>query len=287
MILNRDTRILIVGLGLIGGSYAESLSSSGYRVDAIDRDPAAISLALKRGYIGRGWSDALSAPIEEYDLIVLALYPHALTEWLKEHAHRIATGAVVTDVTGVKGCVARTAQELLGERAEYISAHPMAGKEVSGVANADGNIFRGANYIIVPTERNTPEGIATCRALAETLGFGSIHELDVESHDSTVGYLSHLTHCIAVALMTARDTADLADYSGDSFLDLTRIATINDELWSELFLSNKTALLNEMELFEKGFDRLKQRIASGDREGIREILRQSTINRRAFEHREK
>lgn len=287
MTLNKDTKILIVGLGLIGGSYAESLSAKGYLVDAIDRDPDAIALAIDRKYIRRGWTNACFAPIEEYDLIILALYPHVLIEWLKENFHRIRQRAVVTDVTGVKAGVVRDAQAIIGDRAEYISAHPMAGREVSGVANADGRIFKGANYIIVPTERNTADGIAVCRALAETLEFGSIHELDIESHDSTVGFLSHLTHCIAVALMTARDTADLADYSGDSFRDLTRIASINDELWSELFLANKSALLEQMELFEKGLDRLKERIADGDRDGIREILRQSTFNRRAFDHTEK
>ena len=283
MKLNKDMKILIVGLGLIGGSYAEALSKKGYEVGAIDQKQEAIDFALRKGYIASGKTSVDKDYVGKFDIVVFALYPHAFVEWIEKYQNCLKSGAIVTDVTGVKGGVVSDVQNALRKDVEFIAAHPMAGRECSGVENAKAEIFEGANYIVVPTEKNTQEAIELCKDLGRELGFKHISELSVKQHDETVGFLSHLTHCIAVSLMVCKESGHLADYTGDSFRDLTRIAKINDEMWSELFLANKDELVEQMNLFEQHFGKLKECIQNDDREGIREMMRLSTKRRKVFD----
>ena len=283
MKLNKDMKILIVGLGLIGGSYAEALSKKGYEVGAIDQKQEAIDFALHKGYIASGKTSVDKDYVGKFDIVVFALYPHAFVEWIEKYQNCLKSGAIVTDVTGVKGGVVCDVQNALRKDVEFIAAHPMAGRECSGVENAKAEIFKGANYIVVPTEKNTQEAIELCKDLGRELGFKHISELSVKQHDETVGFLSHLTHCIAVSLMVCKESGHLADYTGDSFRDLTRIAKINDEMWSELFLLNKDEIVEQMNLFEQHFGKLKECIQNDDREGIREMMRLSTKRRKVFD----
>ena len=283
MKLNKDMKILIVGLGLIGGSYAEALSKKGYEVGAIDQKQEAIDFALRKGYIASGKTSVDKDYVGKFDIVVFALYPHAFVEWIEKYQNCLKSGAIVTDVTGVKGGVVCDVQNALRKDVEFIAAHPMAGRECSGVENAKAEIFEGANYIVVPTEKNTQEAIELCTDLGRELGFKHISELSVKQHDETVGFLSHLTHCIAVSLMVCKESGHLADYTGDSFRDLTRIAKINDEMWSELFLLNKDEIVEQMNLFEQHFGKLKECIQNDDREGIREMMRLSTKRRKVFD----
>lgn len=283
MKLNKDMKILIVGLGLIGGSYAEALSKKGYEVGAIDQKQEAIDFALHKGYIASGKTSVDKDYVGKFDIVVFALYPHAFVEWIEKYQNCLKSGAIVTDVTGVKGGVVCDVQNALRKDVEFIAAHPMAGRECSGVENAKAEIFEGANYIVVPTEKNTQEAIELCKELGRELGFKHISELSVKQHDETVGFLSHLTHCIAVSLMVCKESGHLADYTGDSFRDLTRIAKINDEMWSELFLLNKDEIVEQMNLFEQHFGKLKECIQNDDREGMREMMRLSTKRRKVFD----
>lgn len=284
MKLIKKVNILVVGLGLLGGSYAKGLKKLGFTVNAITKDRFSIDYAVENGIIDDGTTDIDSSMIGQADLVIMALYPKTFIEWIKNNQRYLKSGAVITDVTGVKGCVVKEVQDILRSDLEYIAAHPMAGKEVSGVVNSDDSIFKAANYIVVPTEKNTPEGIELCRNLGEILGFKQVVELSVEEHDRMIAYLSQLTHCIAVSLMCCNNTEGLEKYTGDSFRDLTRIARINDEMWSELFLSNREALLCEMDKFKNSFDELYERIKSGDREGMREMMRTSTDRRKKFDN---
>lgn len=277
-------KILIVGLGLMGGSYARGLTDQGIEVGAIDTNEDSIRYALEQGWIAHGRCSADADYIGQFELLVFALYPHALLGWVTQHQHMIKSGALLTDVTGVKGTVVANLQEVLRPDLEFVGAHPMAGRETSGVRYAKKEIFYGANYIITPTEKNTPHGIALCRALGSILGFGKISVLSPKEHDSMIGYLSQLTHCIAVSLMTCRDTDGLELYSGDSFRDLTRIAKINDAMWSELFSINKTALLEQMDLFSSAFTQLKTAIAEDDVDTVRSMMRLSTQRRINFDN---
>ena len=283
MRLDKDTKILIIGLGVIGGSYAEALTRAGYEISCITLDKRDIDYALAKGIIKYGTTELDSKLIKDSSLIVFALYPTVFIDWIEKNQSLLSPGTLITDVTGVKQDVVDKVQSILREDVEFISAHPMAGREQSGVEFSNAEVFRGANYIVTPTEKNTPEAIETCKKLGEILGFSKISELSLSEHDRMIAYLSQLTHCIAVALMNSNDTEGLEKYTGDSFRDLTRIAKINDRMWSELFVLNKNALIEEMDAFIKEFELFKNMIINEDIEEMREKMRHSTEKRRLFD----
>lgn len=277
-----STRFLIIGLGLMGGSYARALKKQGYTVEAIDKNIDAIEYALDKDIIDVGSTVTTEEAVKRADIIVFALYPHVFLEWLDKYRSFIRKDTLITDVTGVKTVIVDRVQDALGDKAEFIAAHPMAGREVGGVHNSDEAIFRGANYIVVPTERNSEHAIEVCCELGELLGFRRISILSPSEHDRMIAFLSQLTHAIAVALMCTNGDEKLCDYTGDSFRDLTRIANINDAMWSELFLLNKDALLSETDAFIEQITKMRDMIASDDRDGIREMMRMSTERRKRF-----
>ena len=283
MMIDVKKNILIVGLGLIGGSYAEALKRYGFRVTAITRSQRSIDYALEKGLIDDGAASVEPRLVSEADIVVFALYPHIFIEWIEKNQHLFKSGALLTDVTGVKGSVVYKVQDILRPDCEFIAAHPMAGREVYGVENATTRIFHGANYIVTPTEKNTPEAIETCRELGLLLGFARVAELSPEDHDEMIGFVSQLTHCIAVSLMTCNDAENIEKFTGDSFRDLTRIAKINDLMWSELFIANKKALLDQMDLFSAQFKKLRDMIESGDVDGMREMMKYSSERRAKFD----
>ena len=283
MKLTTDKRILIVGLGLIGGSYAKALVKKGYHVSAITRSASTIDYALEKGIIAEGTTEIDPRLIGAADIVVFALYPEILVDWLRENQRYLKPGALLTDVTGVKCCVVYEIQELLRPDVEFIGAHPMAGREVYGVENSDDTIFRNANYIVTPTGKNTEEAIRLCEELGWELGFARVSRLSPEEHDDMIGFLSQLTHCIAIALMNCNDTPGMEAYTGDSFRDLTRIARINDRMWSELFMCNRQMLLQHMDAFSESFGTLRRMLESGDVEGMREAMRKSTARRTLFD----
>ena len=286
MELNRNTNILIVGLGLLGGSYARALTKKGYTVRAIEKRESALTFALAEHIIAEGYTAPTKEVVGEADLVIFALYPHALFDWVEEYGSMLTCGTVVTDVTGVKGAVVNRIQSALPEGVEFISAHPMAGKERGGVEYSDDSIFQGANYIVVPTEKNSEDATRLCAKLGEELGFARISYLTPREHDEMVGFVSQLTHCIAITLMTCNQTEHLEDYTGDSFRDLTRIARINDEMWSELFLLNREALLAQMDAFTEELATLRHHLENGDREALREMMRTSTRRRALFDKKD-
>ena len=282
----QQKNVLIVGLGLMGGSYARALKRLGFHVAALDRDGAAIDYALREHIIHEGSASTDERLIREADAVIFALYPGIFPEWVQEHQHLFKSGIMMTDVTGVKSCIVYRIQELLREDVEFIAAHPMAGRELSGVQHSDDRIFRDANYIIVPTEKNTPAGIEWCGMLGRLLGCGRISVLYPHEHDEMIAFVSQLTHCIAVSLMTCSDNTHLADYTGDSFRDLTRIARLNDGMWSELFMMNREPLLRQMDIFLKELQGFRELLEKGDTEGMRAKMRLSTERRALFDRRE-
>lgn len=283
MMLDKNSKILIVGLGLIGGSYAMALSKKGYSVTAITKEQKDIDYAVGKGIIKSGSNIVNKDTVSNADIIIFALYPHTFIEWVKDYGSYISAGTLVTDVTGVKGAVIDKVNALLPEDVEFVAAHPMAGKEVYGVENADDLIFRDANFIIVPTRDNTPDGIAKCRALGSVLGFKRISCLNPNQHDEMIAFLSQLTHCIAVSLMCANGDPNLVRYTGDSFRDLTRIANINEEMWSELFLLNKNALLYEMDCYRDCFEKLYKAVKEDDTKTLKSMMKLSTARRKMFD----
>ena len=283
MIVDVSKKVLIVGLGLLGGSYARGLKRFGFHISAITKEQSSIDYAINEGIIDEGTTELDERIIGEADLVIFALYPHVFIEWIEQNQHLLKSGSIITDVTGVKGSIVYKIQDMLRADVEFIAAHPMAGREVSGVENSTDTIFQGANYIVTPTAKNTPEAINTCLELGRLLGFSNVTTLSPEEHDEMIGFLSQLTHCIAITLMTCNNKENMEKFTGDSFRDLTRIARINDLMWSELFVANKDALLEQMDMFIKKFNELKSMLEAEDIDGMRKMMRHSTERRALFD----
>ena len=283
MIVDVSKRILIVGLGLLGGSYAKALKRFGFHISAITKDQSSIDYAIKEKIIDDGSTELDERLIGDADLVIFALYPHVFVGWIEQNQHLLKSGALITDVTGVKRNIVYRIQDKLRPDLEFIAAHPMAGREVSGVENSTDKMFIGANYIVTPTERNTPEAVETCIELGKLLGFSNVTTLSPEEHDEMIGFLSQLTHCIAITLMTCNDKENMEKFTGDSFRDLTRIARINDLMWSELFVANKDVLVQQMNMFIKKFNELKTFLENENIDGMRAMMRHSTERRALFD----
>ena len=277
--------ILIVGLGLMGGSYAMALSKLGYHVTAIDTRREAIDYALEHGLIEEGSTEVRPELVSSADAVIFGLYPNVFKEWIREYQHLFRPGSTITDVTGVKTSIVYDIQEMLRPDVEFIATHPMAGREVYGVENSDDSMFRGANYIVTPTDKNTEEAVEWCKDLGRLLGFRRVSVLSPEEHDQMIAFVSQLTHVIAVSLMTCHDNRHLVDYTGDSFRDLTRIARINDAMWSELFLMNRQPLLDEMNTFIDEITQFRDMLVAGDKEGMSGKMRISTERRGWFDRK--
>ena len=283
MIVDVSKNILIVGLGLLGGSYAKVLKRFGFHISAITKEQSSIDYALKHKLIDEGSTELDEKIIGDADIVIFALYPHIFVEWIEQNQDLLKSGALITDVTGVKCSIVYKVQKMLRPDVEFIAAHPMAGREVSGVENSTDKMFMGANYIVTPTDKNTPEAINTCMELGRLLGFSNVTTLSPEEHDEMIGFLSQLTHCIAITLMTCNDKENMEKFTGDSFRDLTRIARINDLMWSELFIENKSVLLEQMNTFIDKFNELKTMLETEDVDSMRKMMRHSTERRALFD----
>lgn len=283
MIVDTSKKILIVGLGLLGGSYARVLKKFGFHISAVTLDKKDVEYAIRENIIDEGSTDIDERMIGEADLVIFALYPHVFVEWIEKNQRFFKSGALITDVTGVKRSIVYRIQDMLRSDVEFVAAHPMAGREVSGVENSTDKLFIGANYIVTPTEKNTPEAVGTCVELGRLLGFSNVTTLTPEEHDEMIGFLSQLTHCIAVTLMTCNDKENMERFTGDSFRDLTRIARINDLMWSELFVANKDVLLDQMDMFMEKFSELRAMLEAEDVDSMRAMMRHSTERRALFD----
>ena len=284
--LDKSKRYLVVGLGLLGGKYALELTKAGFTVDGINRSEKHLQYALDKGYIRSGKTHDFEDLVSGADYVIFGLYPTALLTWFETYGRLLKPGCICTDVSGVKTGLVGPVQEMCPAGVEFIASHPMAGRETSSVEHAAEVNFAPANFIITPTEKNTARAIVWITELAEVLGFRRISTLTVEEHDRMIGYVSQLCHAIAVSLMCANDNSALCEYTGDSFRDLTRIARINETMWSELFLWNRENLIAEIDQFDEALGQLRQALASGDRAGLEEMFRLSTRRRAAFDKKQ-
>lgn len=274
-------KIAIVGLGLIGASYASGLTLKGHEVYGIDKDVKTIEYALNKGYIKAGfvYNKEILASV---DMIILAIYPQAIIEFLAENNQYFNERQIITDVCGVKTSFINKATILAG-KATYVSHHPMAGKEKIGIEYADYKIFKGANLLITPLEQTPIEAVKAIDSIARDLEFGRVSVISPSHHDKMIGFTSQLTHAIAVSLVNSDRDSETVNFIGDSYRDLTRIAMINSDLWSELFLDNKSELLNHIEVFENELNILKEALKNNDKDKLNELFYKSTMIRKKME----
>lgn len=272
----------IIGLGLMGASFAKRLSPQKDKtIYGIDQNKQTIQTALELNIIKEGSTDP-DKLIKKCNLIILALYPTMIKPWIVENQQYLESGTILMDISGVKTNIVEPVQAILREDLELISIHPMCGRESRGINFAQADIFDNANYIIVPTNKNTPTAIKAAKQLGKDLRVKNISILSCEEHDRMIGFLSQLTHVIAVSLMNTHDNSHLVEYTGDSFRDLTRIATINEDLWSELFLLNKDILLDEIDQFLDATKHFRDSLEKEDIDEMKRLFIQSTNRRKLF-----
>ncbi len=273
--------ILIVGLGLIGGSYASGLSKKGHSVYGVDVNLESIRFAIENKYILYG-SNNPEEFINKCEVLILGLYPKDIKNFVIKYNHLFTKNQIITDVCGVKSSFIYEVTALC-KNATYLSHHPMAGREKSGITYADYNIFKNMNYLICPLVNTKEESINVIKKIGLDLEFGKITIIDSIKHDKMISFTSQLTHAIAVSLVNSDRDVDTKNFIGDSYRDLTRIAMINEKLWSELFFENKQFLLEKIESFENELNKLKKSLKNDDKEALEELFISSTKKRKEME----
>ncbi|MBQ9282206.1 MAG: prephenate dehydrogenase [Treponema sp.] len=270
----------IVGLGIMGGSFAKSIrqnilsqAGSSGKILVCNRSTACLSQALSEGVADKTFtSDNVASMLPECDVVFVCLYPHATLDFMKEHREHFKKGAIVTDISGVKGIFEKSMPEILRPDVDFIIGHPMAGGEKEGYANSDARFFVNHNYILCPSDFNKAENLDFMRSLVAEMGFTRITETTCDTHDWKIGFTSQLCHVIASALVESAEDPEITAFGGGSFEDLTRIAMINAPLWTELFISNKEKLVTHIENFEKQMERFKTYIKEENAEALRDML---------------
>lgn len=273
-------KILIVGLGVIGGGYAMALKEAGYNeVYGIDTNEETLKKAKEMKIIKEGFTRE-DEIISEMDLIVLAIYPNLVKDFIVKNKNKFKENALITDVTGIKQLFINDIVEILPQNIDFVFAHPMAGRENKGIDYATNKVFQGANFLIVETKKNKEENIRQIENLAKEMGFKHIKRTTPAFHDEMIAFTSQLPHVLAVALTNSDiENRNTGEFIGDSYRDLTRIANMNEKLWSLLFLGNKKNLLEAMNNFEAEFDKIKKCIEENDEKNLQKLFIKSTIRR--------
>lgn len=273
-------KILIVGLGVIGGGYAMALKEAGYsEVYGIDTNEETLKKAKEMKIIKEGFTRE-DEIISEMDLIVLAIYPNLVKNFIVKNKNKFKENALITDVTGIKQLFINDIVEILPQNIDFVFAHPMAGRENKGIDYATNKVFQDANFLIVETKKNKEENIRKIENLAKEMGFKHIKRTTPAFHDEMIAFTSQLPHVLAVALTNSDiENRNTGEFIGDSYRDLTRIANMNEKLWSLLFLGNKKNLLEAMNNFEAEFDKIKKCIEENDEKNLQKLFIKSTIRR--------
>ena len=272
--------VFIVGLGLIGASYAEGLIKKGYKVYGYDHNPEVFQSAITYGLIE---ADSSLERLRDVELIILALYPKDNVLFVKKYHTLFNETQFITDVSGTKVDVVGEIESILDEKIAYTSHHPMAGKETKGIESRDHRIFKGANFLIVKTKRTKEHDEKILKKLAFDLGFKHTISVSPKEHDELIAFTSQLTHILAVGLVNSDSFEHTKFATGDSYRDLTRIAKINETLWSELFLENKEALIERINAFQNQVDDLKSMIINDDKKGLQKSLKKAKEKRESFD----
>lgn len=265
-------KILVVGLGLIGGSLALALQGfEDYEVVGAVRSRRTYEKAVERHVAQRVTFDPANQ-LPEADVVILCQDPAGIIGFLRDNRERFKPGALVWDVCGVKTAVAKAAEEYLPDGVDFIGCHPMAGKEVSGIDNAEAGLFRNTHFIVTPGPRSTPEHLALLRRMADWCRFGDVIETTPERHDEMIAYTSQLMHVIAVSVCDNDGLFSCVGFEGGSFRDCTRVAALDPAMWTQLFTLNAPALSKVVGALEERMHQYRVAIENNDQEALRAML---------------
>ncbi len=265
-------KLAVIGIGLMGGSILKALKTDPGRpavVAAYDIDHTVLRHVHEEDLADIA-SDSAEDVLSDADFIVIALYPKLAIDFVQKNAHRFKPGAVVTDICGVKREIEQSIPDLLPENVSFIGGHPMAGREHKGFDCSVPELFLGCKYIITGGEG---EALEQVKAFADLLGANKIVLSDADNHDEMIAYTSQLPHVLSVTYMLAAGERGVEEFSAGSFRDLTRVAMINDEMWSELFLENKDKLLREIANLRQGLEAFETLLSEENRDAMRQQMR--------------
>lgn len=264
--------IVIVGLGLIGGSIAKALTQyTDHRVYAFNRTRQVLDDALDSGAI-HGIADRHT--LAAADVIYLCLYPEADIRFVEEYGDSFRPGCIVTDACGIKNAICPSLVALSKKfNFVFVGGHPMAGKERSGFYVSEAALFRGASYILVPCEADEAS-VETVRSLAMEMGFGGTVCTTMENHDQMIAFTSQLPHLLACAYVLSPRCREHRGFSAGSYRDVSRVARINADMWTELFFDNQEALIRETDALMDHLQQLRNALAENDRDTVHSLLEQ-------------
>ena len=252
----------IVGLGLIGGSFAKAYHEKGHRVLALDRDKMVLEFAVMSSAVDACLTDEL---LPECDLILLCVYPQAAYEWFRENAPRVGSHPVVVDCCGTKRVVCSACFPVAKEHGvTYLGGHPMAGTHNSGFKYARANLFEGAPMVLVPPDFENIELLDHVKTLLEPAGFGRYSVTTADEHDRMIAFTSQLAHVVSNAYIKSPTATLHKGFSAGSYKDMTRVAWLNPQMWAELFLENREYLLDELDVLVRSLDQYRAALEAGD-----------------------
>lgn len=265
-------RIAIIGLGIIGGSAAYALNGfKNAEIVGFDLRSEVMEQALVKGAIHKAAKTAAEA-IESSDLIIISTYPVSIPAIVSENKQFFKKGAVLCEFCGVKTQISAEIEAVLPEGVHYVGGHPMAGKEVDGFANAEPGLYKDCGFIITPSAKSSEESINLIYDMAEYMGATKIDVCISQIHDELIAYTSDLMHIASAALCLDFDDRVNPAYTAGAFRDCTRVALINPELWTELFLINGKNTVNEIDRYINSLTRLKKAIEEKDSTSLYEML---------------
>ncbi len=264
--------VLIVGLGLMGGSMAQTIKArTSCRVLGWNRTRETAERAKSEGVIDAVATEPL---FKEADLVIVGLYPKTTVDWLNENMPKFKKGCVVTDMVGVKQYVVeRLEQPAIDNGVRYVGGHPMAGREFSGFDYAQSTLFDGASMILVPNRSSDEDAVSALEKFFMGLGFGQTVRCTPEQHDRMIAFTSQLAHIVSSAYIKSPEADKHDGYSAGSYRDLTRVAKLNEDMWSELFLCNAEPLAREIDEIISHLDEYRKSIRSGNRKELTALLR--------------
>ncbi|MEG1550940.1 MAG: prephenate dehydrogenase [Oscillospiraceae bacterium] len=273
--------ITVVGLGLIGGSFARNIrnNTSIKNLWAVDVDENVLRDAENLKIIDKGFTNP-KFPLQNSDIIILCIYPNLTIKFIKDYINDFKHNAIITDTSGIKQKIVEKVNSFIRDDLEFVGGHPMAGKESSGFLNSNGDIFNDAQYIITPSQNSKIKNISILKSLFTKMKFKAINELTPKNHDHIIAYTSHLPHIIACALVNSAANNGIVSCVGGSFRDATRVADINATLWSELLIENKEEILKQVKSFIGDINDIYELIESDNQESLKIYLEKSCENRK-------
>jgi len=272
-------KLTVVGLGLMGGSFALALKGfKNCRITGYDRVKEVREEALARGVIEEA-VDSLESAVSEADLVIFCTYPEGIIHDIRRTAGVMKTNAVITDICGVKQPI----MSALPTDLDYIGLHPMAGKEVDGLANAEAGLFQNAGFILVPHTSYRQESMDLLRELALYVGAGSICVNPAPVHDRIIAYTSDLMHIAAVALCRSYPSDMTRSHTAGAFRDCTRVANINADLWTDLLLLNKQNIIPFLSEYISNLSSFKEALINGEHSFIHDFLETACNNKKTMQ----